>query len=167
MELGQVMRTFGWNPTEGDLQVIKDVNKFLTWCYLSSILESLKNMFSKWGKKHISSFKLKVGDFLLLDLIGYIFYFFFAENQLFCCLVLKLFVWSFFFSILVLFTSMLGIFFIKTFRGKNTSKTLTKKLENLSQKAISNGLKLSKKFPLWLSVFHETYCWREDVLSSC
>ena len=24
VELGQVMRTFGWNPTEGDLQVCTD-----------------------------------------------------------------------------------------------------------------------------------------------
>ena len=24
VELGQVMRTFGWNPTEGDLQVLLD-----------------------------------------------------------------------------------------------------------------------------------------------
>ena len=29
VELGQVMRTFGWNPTEGDLQVTIFDNDFL------------------------------------------------------------------------------------------------------------------------------------------
>ena len=29
VELGQVMRTFGWNPTEGDLQVFTSLSKLI------------------------------------------------------------------------------------------------------------------------------------------
>ena len=32
VELGQVMRTFGWNPSEGDLQVLKSNIHSFSFC---------------------------------------------------------------------------------------------------------------------------------------
>ena len=32
VELGQVMRTFGWNPSEGDLQVLKSNIHTFSFC---------------------------------------------------------------------------------------------------------------------------------------